>query len=121
MDAINAAIVVELNRLYPEFVKSVRDVEMYDFKVHDAITKKYGIKSFERIQKINEYNSEFENIVSKKAAYSDMRKYAEKRHSLFNVYSLESYKLAKEIGMQKTLQYLDILQNHFKQITHISQ
>jgi len=121
MEAIEAAIVVELNRLYPQFVKSVRDLQMYDFKVHDAITKKYGIQSFERIQKINEYNTEFENIVSKKPAKSEMRKYAEKRYTLFNTYSLESYKIAKEIGMQKTLQYLDILQNHFKQITNLSQ
>lgn len=106
----------QINEEFPDFVKAARELIFFDKKVENALDKKYGSGSFKSLEKLQEYNKEFDNIINDITNDTSIAKLAQKRKVLFDDYTSESYKVTRKHGFQKTMIYMDGVETYFREL-----
>lgn len=112
-------IIDQIHITYPKMYDAVKDLVLYDERVYLHIADKYGKDTLENIIHTNKYHKELENASNGTTSNSKWNKLAHKRHPIFQRYLNETSAVSRVAGFKQTLEMMDILERHFKQLAPI--
>ncbi|NBP00058.1 MAG: hypothetical protein EBU90_07985 [Proteobacteria bacterium] len=111
-----------LEAQYPEFALSLRNLVIFERKVHDWMVERYGSNSIDYLVAFNDFNKlSYESNVNDTTEQVNPRiaKFAQKRKRLFNMYIDASKSVYQREGFATTSLYSDFLKSYYQQIAYL--
>ena len=111
-----------LEAQFPEFSLSLRNLVIFERKVHDWMVQRYGADSIDYLVAFNDFNQlSYESNVNDTIdqVNPQIARFAQKRKRLFNMYLDASKSVYQREGFAMTSLYSDFLKSYYQQIAHL--